>query len=40
MDYKTFLEFVRTRRTIRAIEPDSIPDDVVAKLIEAARWAP
>ncbi len=40
MDYKTFLEFVKTRRTIRAIKPDSIPDDVVAKLIEAARWAP
>jgi nitroreductase len=40
MDYKTFLEFVKTRRTIRAIEPDPIPNDVVAKLIEAARWAP
>ena len=40
MDYKTFLEFVKTRRTIRAIKPESIPDDFVAKLIEAARWAP
>jgi nitroreductase len=40
MDYDAFLEFVKTRRTIRAIKPDPIPDDVVDKLIEAARWAP
>jgi len=40
MDYKTFLKFVKNRRTIRAIKPESIPEDVVAKLIEAARWAP
>jgi len=40
MDYEAFLEFVRSRRTIRAIEPDPIPEGVVAKLIEAARWAP
>ncbi len=40
MDYEAFLEFVKTRRTIRAIKPDPIPDDVVDRLIEAARWAP
>lgn len=40
MRYDDFLELVRTRRTIRAIEPDPIPDDVVARLLEAARWAP
>ena len=40
MDYDDFLEFVKTRRTIRAIKPDPIPEDVVDKLIEAARWAP
>jgi nitroreductase len=40
MDYDTFLEFVKTRRTIRAIKPDPIPDSVVDRLIEAARWAP
>lgn len=40
MDYPSFLEFVKTRRTIRAIRPDPIPEDTVDKLIEAARWAP
>ena len=40
MQYEEFLEFVRSRRTIRAIEPDPVPDDVVEKLLEAARWAP
>ena len=33
MDYEAFLEFVRTRRTIRAIEPDPIPEGVMAKLM-------
>lgn len=40
MDYDTFLEFVKTRRTKRGIKPDPIPDDTVDKLVEAARWAP
>ncbi len=40
MNYNDFLEFVKTRRTIRAIKPDPIPEDVVDRLIEAARWAP
>jgi nitroreductase len=40
MEYRSFLEFVKTRRTIRAIRPDPIPEDTVDQLIEAARWAP
>ena len=40
MQYEEFLDLVRSRRTIRAIKPDPVPDDVVPKLLEAARWAP
>jgi nitroreductase len=40
MQYEEFLEFVKSRRTHRAIKPDSVPDDMVDKLLEAARWAP
>ncbi len=40
MQYQEFLEFVKSRRTIRAIRPDPVPDDMVEKLLEAARWAP
>jgi nitroreductase len=40
MDYKSFLELAKSRRSIRRFRPDSIPDDYVDKIIEAARWAP
>jgi nitroreductase len=40
MDYADFLDFIKSRRTIRRFKPDLIPDDYVAKVIEAARWAP
>ena len=40
MQYEEFLAFVKSRRTIRAIKPDPIPDEQVDKLLEAARWAP
>ena len=40
MEYEEFLEFVKGRRTLRAIKPDPIPDELVDKLLEAARWAP
>ncbi len=40
MEYEEFLTFVKGRRTIRAIKPDPLPDGVVDKLLEAARWAP
>ena len=40
MEYEEFLEFVKGRRTLRAIKSDPIPDELVDKLLEAARWAP
>ena len=40
MDYDSFLDLVKTRRTIRRFRPDPIPNDCIDKIIEAARWAP
>jgi len=40
MDYPEFLEFIKGRRTIRAIKPDPLPEETVMELLEAARWAP
>ena len=40
MQYDEFLELIKGRRTLRAIKPDPIPDSLVDKLLEAARWAP
>jgi nitroreductase len=40
VEYEKFLEFVKSRRTIRAFKPDPIPDEWVEKVLEAARWAP
>lgn len=40
MDYDSFLELVKNRRSIRRFKPDPIPDEYVDKIIEAARWAP
>ncbi len=33
-------ECIRSRRTVREFKPDSVPQEVVYKLLEAARWAP
>jgi FMN reductase (NADPH) len=40
MDYASFLELAKNRRSIRRFQPDPIPDEYVDKIIEAARWAP
>jgi len=40
VDYDALLEFFKERRTLRAIKPDPIPDEMVDKLLEAGRWAP
>jgi nitroreductase len=40
MDYDSFLELAKNRRSIRRFRPDPIPDEYVDKIIEAARWAP
>ncbi len=40
MNYDAFLELVKKRRSIRRFKPDSVPDEYIEKIIEAARWAP
>ena len=40
MDYASFLDLVRHRRTIRRFKPDPVPHECIDKIIEAARWAP
>ena len=40
MDYDSFMELAKARRSIRRFKPDPIPDEYVDKIIEAARWAP
>ncbi len=34
------LEAIRSRSVIRQFKPEIIPDDVLFKILEAARWAP
>ena len=34
------LEIIKNRRSIRTYKKQDLPPDVVAKLLEAARWAP
>jgi len=40
MDYDSFLELVKHRRTIRRFRPDPVPEEYIDNIIEAARWAP
>jgi nitroreductase len=40
VDYNDFLALIQKRRSIRHYKPDSVPDDCIDKIIEAARWAP
>jgi nitroreductase len=40
MDYAELLELLKTRRSIRAFTSEPVSDDVVYKIIDAARWAP
>jgi nitroreductase len=40
MDYEALLELAKARRTIRAIKPDPVPDELIDKALEVARWAP
>jgi len=40
MDYDSFLELIKARRSIRQFKTDPIPDEYVDMIIEAARWAP
>lgn len=40
MNYKTLMELIKERRSIRVYKPDPVPDEYVEKIIEAGRWAP
>ncbi len=40
MNYENFMEVVRTRRSVRTYKPDPIDDEMISKVIEAAKWAP
>ncbi|MFC1901977.1 nitroreductase family protein [Chloroflexota bacterium] len=40
MDYGSFLELVKKRRSIHRFKPDPVPDEYIDQIIEAARWAP
>ena len=38
--YEQLLATMRGRRSVRRFRPDPVPDEAVAALVEAARWAP
>lgn len=40
MEYEGFLELAKGRRTSWEFKPDPIPDDMIEKIIDAARYAP
>ena len=40
MDKDLFLEFLKTRRSIRRFKPDPVPEEHIKIILEAARWAP
>ncbi len=40
MNYDDFMTIVRARRSVRACKPDPIDDELISKVIEAAKWAP
>lgn len=39
-DIFDFLRLAQTRRSIRRYRPDPVPEDLLSKVLEAARWAP
>ncbi|MGB8647989.1 MAG: nitroreductase family protein [Anaerolineae bacterium] len=40
LDRQTFLDWIRSRRSIRRYLKESVPRQVIDELLEAARWAP
>ena len=40
MEYDSFLELVKKRRTSWVFKPDPIPDESIEKIIDAARYSP
>ena len=39
MQFDEFFELVKQRRSCRAFKPDPVPDDLLHKILEAARWS-
>jgi nitroreductase len=40
IDPKQFLEFIKSRRSIRAFESKDIPEEHIKMILEAGQWAP
>ncbi|MEM8550431.1 MAG: nitroreductase family protein, partial [Verrucomicrobiota bacterium] len=40
MDIDAFLELAKSRRATRYYTDDPLPEGVLEKMLEAARWAP
>lgn len=40
MELEQFEQLIRTRRAVRHFNPDSLPEGMVERLLECARWAP
>ncbi len=40
MDYETFMEVVKNRRSVRVFKKDPVPEDMLEKIAEAAALAP
>ena len=40
MNYDSFLEIIKNRRSVRAFKKDPLPDDSVQKIAESVCWAP
>lgn len=40
MEYDSFMELVKKRRTSWVFKPDPIPDESIEKIVDAARFAP
>ena len=38
--YEDLLGFLQRRRSIRRFKPDPVPEEMIHRIIEAARWAP
>ncbi|MGB9668664.1 MAG: nitroreductase family protein, partial [Thermosulfidibacteraceae bacterium] len=35
-----FFEVIRTRRSVRKMKPDPIPEEALRRILEAVKWAP
>lgn len=40
MSYETFMDVVKSRRSVRAFKPNLVPDEMIGQVVEAAKLAP